>query len=249
MAERAVGAGLLRALLARPRWLAATALAIAGWPLQVAALALAPLTVVQPALALGLVVLLVLGRRLLGEPVRPRDFVAVAAIAAGLALLAVVRAGQPSTCTPSAATLVAVLGGLGLIASRRGCAAGCRAAALVVAAGCAYAASGLTTSCWPTRSGGALAAILGWAAASAAAAGRAAWSTRWARCSASARPAWPRARSPCRPASPWSSRPLLGEHWGTRCRSSWAGSRSSSAASLVLGAARAVTGLVSAAHE
>jgi hypothetical protein len=73
--------GLL-GLLRRPRWLAATALAIAGWPLQIAALALAPLTVVQPALALGLVLLLALGVRLLGEPARPRDFAAAAAIAA-----------------------------------------------------------------------------------------------------------------------------------------------------------------------
>src|SRR3954471_4736984 len=43
--ERTVGAGLLRSLIARPRWLAATALGVAGWPLQVAALSLAPLTV------------------------------------------------------------------------------------------------------------------------------------------------------------------------------------------------------------
>src|SRR4051794_15520144 len=80
--ERTVGAGMLRSLLARPRWLAATGLAIAGWPLQIGALALAPLTVVQPALALGLVLLLALGRRLLGEPVRPRDYAAVAVLAA-----------------------------------------------------------------------------------------------------------------------------------------------------------------------
>src|SRR3954470_11575765 len=88
VAQRAVGAGLLRALIARPRWVAATALAIAGWPLQVAALALAPLTVVQPALALGLVVLLALGRRMLGEPVGTRALIATAAIAAGVGLLA-----------------------------------------------------------------------------------------------------------------------------------------------------------------
>src|SRR4051812_49978046 len=85
--ERTVGAGLLRSLIARPRWLAATALGVAGWPLQVAALSLAPLTVVQPALALGLVLLLALGHRILGEPVRPRDLVAVGAITGGVALL------------------------------------------------------------------------------------------------------------------------------------------------------------------
>src|SRR4051794_28935544 len=114
--ERAVGAGMLQALLARPRWVAATALAIAGWPLQVAALELAPLTVVQPALALGLVLLLVLGRRLLGEPVRRRDYVAVAAIAGGLAVLAVVAPESDGTVAGTA-TLAAILGALGLVAA------------------------------------------------------------------------------------------------------------------------------------
>ena len=43
-----------RYLLGRTRWLAGTALSILGWPLQVVALLLAPLVVVQPALATGL---------------------------------------------------------------------------------------------------------------------------------------------------------------------------------------------------
>ena len=59
------GAGLLSGLVRRRRWLAATGLAVAGFTLHVAALAVAPLTVVQPALALGLVLLLFLGARLL----------------------------------------------------------------------------------------------------------------------------------------------------------------------------------------
>ena len=78
----------LTPLLRRRRWLAATGLSIAGWPLHIAALAVAPLTVVQPALATGLILLLVLGARLLHEPVRAADLAAVAAIAGGLALLA-----------------------------------------------------------------------------------------------------------------------------------------------------------------
>ena len=44
---------LVAGLLRRPRWLAGTLLTILGWPLQTAALLLAPLTVVQPALAFG----------------------------------------------------------------------------------------------------------------------------------------------------------------------------------------------------
>src|SRR4051794_27815922 len=109
--DRGVGAGLLRSLIARPRWLAATGLAIAGWPLQIAALSLAPLTVVQPALALGLVLLLALGRRLLGEPVRPRDYAAVAVLAVGLGLLAWV-APEASHVHADTGPLAAVLGGL-----------------------------------------------------------------------------------------------------------------------------------------
>ena len=42
---------LLVRLARRPRWLAGTALLVAAWPLQVLALALAPITVVQPLLA------------------------------------------------------------------------------------------------------------------------------------------------------------------------------------------------------
>ena len=60
---------LIGDLAHRPRWLAGTALGVVGWPLQAAALLLAPLTVVQPALAFGLVLLLVLGARTLHEPV------------------------------------------------------------------------------------------------------------------------------------------------------------------------------------
>ena len=49
------------------RWLPGTALSILGWPLQVVALLLAPLVVVQPALATGLLVLMFLAQRMLGE--------------------------------------------------------------------------------------------------------------------------------------------------------------------------------------
>src|SRR4051812_31483389 len=143
--ERAVGAGLLRSLIARPRWLAATGLAIAGWPLQIAALALAPLTVVQPALALGLVLLLALGRRLLGEPVRPRDLAAVAVLGVGLGLPAWV-APEASHVRADTGPLAAVLAGLALAAVAPWLARGrLPGGLLVLAAGCAFAASGVTT--------------------------------------------------------------------------------------------------------
>jgi drug/metabolite transporter (DMT)-like permease len=140
---RAVGDALVRGLLSRPRWLAATALAIAGWPLQVAALSLAPITVVQPALALGLVLLLVLGNRLLHEPMRPRDLVAVGAIAAGLALLAW-AAPEAEHVRAGDGTLAVALGALGAAAIVPWLARGrLPGTALVVAAGLGYAGSGL----------------------------------------------------------------------------------------------------------
>ena len=58
---------LVSGLLQRMRWLAGTGLSILGWPLQVLALLLAPLVVVQPALAVGLLVLLFIAQRMLGE--------------------------------------------------------------------------------------------------------------------------------------------------------------------------------------
>ncbi|MCW3004918.1 MAG: hypothetical protein JWQ20_4216, partial [Conexibacter sp.] len=77
-AEHALRLSLLRRLMARPRWVLGTALAVCGWPLQLVALSLAPITVVQPTLALGLVVLLVGGSRVLGERVDARDWGATA---------------------------------------------------------------------------------------------------------------------------------------------------------------------------
>src|SRR6188472_1535434 len=65
--EHSLRPSLLTRLAARPRWLGATAIALVGFPFHVAALSLAPLTVVQPTLAVGLFLLLFLGVRVLGE--------------------------------------------------------------------------------------------------------------------------------------------------------------------------------------
>jgi len=75
---------LLGRLVRRPRWLAGTALSGVGAGLQLLAFALAPLTVVQPTLALGLVILLVLSRQLLGERPGRRELAGVLAIVAGV---------------------------------------------------------------------------------------------------------------------------------------------------------------------
>ena len=65
--EHALRPSLIGRLLRNRRWLGATALGLLGWPLEIAALLLAPLTVVQPCLASGLILLLWLGATRLGE--------------------------------------------------------------------------------------------------------------------------------------------------------------------------------------
>jgi hypothetical protein len=104
---------LLRELLGRTRWLFGTGLSVLGWPLQLLALALAPLIVVQPAMASGLLVLLVLGERLLGERAGRREHVAVSAIVLGV-IGAALCAPPYTTAHAPDAVLVVVLGALGL---------------------------------------------------------------------------------------------------------------------------------------
>jgi drug/metabolite transporter (DMT)-like permease len=139
--------GLLAGLARRPRWLAGTALNVAGWPLQSVALMLAPLAVVQPALACGLVVLLVVGARHMGERVGRREVLAVLAIIMGVAALTLV-AREPSTHHASAPVLAGVLAGIGLAAllpllwARSATVHG---AVPALAAGLGFAWSGLST--------------------------------------------------------------------------------------------------------
>ncbi|MCW3003292.1 MAG: hypothetical protein JWQ20_2590, partial [Conexibacter sp.] len=110
------------------------------------ALSLAPITVVQPTLALGLVVLLVGGSRVLGERVDARDWGATAAVIAGVALLAVASPGH-TEAVPATGALIAVGLGLGavvvwpLVRSRQGSGAW----PLILAAGCAFALSAFTS--------------------------------------------------------------------------------------------------------
>ena len=76
-----------RALLGS-RWFAiGMGIAAVAWVLHVAALALAPLSVVQVSLATGVVMLAVLGDRLFGCSVGPREWAGVFLTTAGLVLL------------------------------------------------------------------------------------------------------------------------------------------------------------------
>lgn len=86
--EHGLRPSLLGRLVRNRRWLGATALGLLGWPFEIAALLLAPLTVVQPCLASGLLLLLWLGVTRLGESPGRRELLAVAAIVVGIAGLA-----------------------------------------------------------------------------------------------------------------------------------------------------------------
>jgi drug/metabolite transporter (DMT)-like permease len=109
--RHALRTSLLGQLARNGRWLAATGLSVLGWPLQVAALALAPLALVQPTLALGLVLLLFLGTRVLGETVGRRELAAVALVVAGIAVIALSAPGRGSTTVGAGAFVaLAVLG-------------------------------------------------------------------------------------------------------------------------------------------
>jgi drug/metabolite transporter (DMT)-like permease len=83
--EHSLRPSLIGRLIKNKRWLGATALGLVGWPLEIVALLLAPLTVVQPCLASGLILLLWLGAKKLGEAPGRREWTAVTAIVVGVA--------------------------------------------------------------------------------------------------------------------------------------------------------------------
>jgi hypothetical protein len=105
---------LVWGLIRRGRWMLGTGLSILGWPLQVLALLLAPLVVVQPALATGLVVLLFLGQRMLGEHAGRTEHVAIAAIVLGVIGAGLCAPPRSTGHTSERLTIALVLLGLGL---------------------------------------------------------------------------------------------------------------------------------------
>jgi drug/metabolite transporter (DMT)-like permease len=114
------GLGLLRRLVERPRWTLAIVLGLAGFVLQVLALRLAPVTLVQPVLATGLLGLLAFSAFVLHEPVGRRELAAVAAIVAGVAAIALAEPARgQSTDATAFALAAAVLGAVTLNAFAR----------------------------------------------------------------------------------------------------------------------------------
>ncbi|HEX6687831.1 MAG TPA: hypothetical protein VF085_04110 [Solirubrobacterales bacterium] len=139
--EHSLRVSLIGRLVRNRRWLGATALGLAGWPLEIVALLLAPLTVVQPCLASGLILLLWLGATRLGEAPGRREGVAVAAIVAGVAGVAW---AAPERTTDHAGTveiavalaIVAIPIALPYLLRRR---VGAVGTLMVISAGCGYA--------------------------------------------------------------------------------------------------------------
>src|SRR6185437_9814686 len=161
-------------LVRRGRWLLGTGMSILGFPLQVVALVLAPLVVVKPALAAGLLVLMVAGERMLNEKPGRYEYACVLAIALG-----VVGAGlfAPANTTETAApwkitvVLVAV-GALALLPYALRVLNRNVAGLTIFCAGCGFAWSGIATKLAANdfKTGAVLTAVL-WAASTALASG------------------------------------------------------------------------------
>lgn len=137
---------LLKDLVKRRRWVMGTLCVMLGWGLQACALALAPLTVVQPALAVGLFVLLIAGARLSDERINRREVIAVIAISIGVAGLGFASpkgAGgghaAPLVIIPALAVFAAVALTPYFLRAR------VHLVLVVIGAGVAYAASGFMT--------------------------------------------------------------------------------------------------------
>src|SRR5207249_830310 len=90
---------LVVGLVRRSRWLLGTGMSILGFPLQILALMLAPLVVVQPALAAGLLVLLFVGQRMLGEHAGRYEHLAMCGIVIGVVGIAFTAPARSTTHT------------------------------------------------------------------------------------------------------------------------------------------------------
>lgn len=146
--EEALRFSLLAVLARRRRWLAGFGLIGAGFGLQVLALTWAPFIIVQPVLAAGLLLVLLLGVRILDERVGAAEIAGVLGIIAGIALVTIgAPAGAEKVTSLGAVILVTTV--LGVIAAvplalrsigRLG-----SATFVVIASGLAFGAGNITT--------------------------------------------------------------------------------------------------------
>ncbi|HVW89481.1 MAG TPA: hypothetical protein VHC01_08430 [Gaiellaceae bacterium] len=135
----------LSALFATPAWLAGFATGIGGWVLYVAAVALAPLSLVQ-AVAAGSVGLIALLARRHGAATSRPQLAAIALSIAGLLLLAVsLGSGGVPDRLPSSPALAIWLAGSLIAATAVTCAPLAAGAGLGAASGVLYAAGDVAT--------------------------------------------------------------------------------------------------------
>jgi drug/metabolite transporter (DMT)-like permease len=144
--DQSLRVGLLLSLLRRPLWRLAAALDLAGWALKTAALLVAPLTIVAPAMALGLFVLVVFSAIVLKEKPRIATLTGIALLAGGVALVAMHAPPREVTIAGVVPWVICagllLAGALWVFAARaRGIAVDVRL--MAVSCGCAWALNGI----------------------------------------------------------------------------------------------------------
>jgi drug/metabolite transporter (DMT)-like permease len=143
------------ALFRSPVYTLGCVVATTSWGFHVAALALAPISLVQSVIAGGLVLVTVLADRVFGYEVSRREWIGVALMAAGLAFLAATLEGAGDSAHSDYGTWelglyvgLVTLGGLALVALR-----GASGLALAVAAGLLWAGSDVTIKALSDKTG------------------------------------------------------------------------------------------------
>ena len=162
-------------LVRRARWLLGTGLSILGFPLQVVALLLAPLVVVQPALAAGLLVLMFLAQRMLGEHAGRYEYLCMFAIVIGVVGAGLSAPPRSVSHTSERLTITIVLVSLGcasLLPYLLRIAGRSPAVVTMIGAGLSFAWSGVATKlASDDLSQGHLVVAAAWAPSTAAASG------------------------------------------------------------------------------
>lgn len=146
--EEGLRLSLIAHLARRGRWIAGFLLGGVGFALQVLALSFVPFVVVQPVLAAGLLLMLYLGVRMLGERVGKAEVAGVLGITVGIGLLAWgTPAGTETVTSPPA--VISVMAALTLISlvpfALRGRGRLDSATFVIVASALAYGASNIAT--------------------------------------------------------------------------------------------------------
>ncbi len=141
------GVRLFSRLLRRPRWVVGGVVMVVGFGVHVGALTVAPLTVVQPCLAAGLVILLIAGIRENHSRIHRREVGGMFALTMGLVALTV-TAPERTTVSAGAFELAIAVGSLAataLLAHLPTWRESTRSLLATIGAGAAYALTGITT--------------------------------------------------------------------------------------------------------